>query len=223
MTESRETDYASRLLNMNPLEHASEILVLRKRFLHPQEHAAKTLDEYADASDRREQIVKNINALKSGFWSLPETTLQQQLEMMDISDFPELTLALSRLKNIAEHRESFLRLKQHPDFFEEFFDQFCKLVLASPREAADLRIAFFNEFLNRSNGASHHKPKAYYRIAQVIQREFPELYALENIWLSQIIAKQKKLKVFGQSEIVMATVAVLVMILAYFSIKHMLH
>ncbi|WP_339731048.1 hypothetical protein [uncultured Gimesia sp.] len=41
MTTSREVEYVRRLLQMNPLEQTTEILTLRRDFLHPQENSTK--------------------------------------------------------------------------------------------------------------------------------------------------------------------------------------
>ncbi|MCA9021821.1 MAG: hypothetical protein KDA74_16850, partial [Planctomycetaceae bacterium] len=62
-------------------------------------------------------------------------------------------------------------------------------------------------------------PKDYYRIALAIRQEMPELYQLEKPWLSHILSKRDANNVFGFSEAVLAIIALLVMICAYYVSK----
>lgn len=221
MADSHETEYAGRLLNMNPLDHASEILALRKQFLHPRPAGSASIEAVLDPAARREQTLQAINELKETFWSLDEAELQERLESIDISDYPDLTLALSRFKTAAAHYKSFQRLKQHPDCFDIFFNQFSSLVLDSPREASELRATYLKTIFKRRKQSEAHAPKDYFRVASLVQRDFPALNALERTWIGQIIEKQKQAAWINKHDIYLGIVALIVITVTYFSIKFM--
>lgn len=188
MTETKNTDYLHKLLQMNPLEKSSEIVRLHCNFLHPQKHQVKISDLTLDISERRELTIKKLESLRKQIWTLDEIALRQEIEATNVSEFPELAVSLSKIKTITNYRESFRRLKQHPACFEQFFNQFCTLVVASPGDAGELRLSYLKASREATSG---HKPCEYRRIARVIQQEFPELEALEKVWLCQIGLESK--------------------------------
>lgn len=192
MTETHETDYVRQLLQMNPVEQSTEIVTLRHNFLHPQDKLGRTVNEEFSSEDRREHAIKKIEAVRKHFWSLKERMLYQQLEEIEVSEFPDLALALSRLTKIVELRASFQRLRQHYTCFEDFHDQFCALVIASPGKTDDLRMAFLDASRQEPSGFDLRGPEDYHRVVTTIQQEFPELYQLEKYWLNQVAASTKQ-------------------------------
>jgi hypothetical protein len=122
MTDSRETKYACRLLQMNPLEQPMEILAVRRQFLKSEARSESLIDESISLLDRKEQTIKNLETLRKQFWLLKDEVLNQQIADIDIADFPDLALALNRLQTVANHKDSFRRLKEHPECFESFFE-----------------------------------------------------------------------------------------------------
>ncbi|WP_298865658.1 hypothetical protein [uncultured Gimesia sp.] len=191
MTESHEIDYLRRLLQMNPLEQSDDIIANRNSFLQHVENATDSTDEDISHFERREIIVQQIDLLRNSFWSLKEQDLMRQLNAIDTSDFPDLDLAINRLKKIATLRKSFNCLKQHPACFTRFYDQFCALVVASSKEAGDLRMSLLNSAAQKNQNSDGHRSWEYRRIAIELQRQFPELADLELMCLSQLGEKPK--------------------------------
>ena len=219
MTDSRETDYVRRLLQMNPLEQPLEILTLRRCFLKPQTGDRPVMDPSLSIYERKEQTLKNMDALRKCLWNLDDESLHEQVEAIDISELPDLAISYSRLKAVTDHRDSFRRLRKHRHCFPEFFNQFCGLVSASPQKVTERRAECMEASRKGSFDTRNRSPKDYYRIARSIQQELPELYQLEKPWLSHILSKRDAGDVFGFSEAVLAIVALLVMLCAYYVLK----
>lgn len=221
MTETREIEYARRLLQMNPLDQPVEILALRRDFLNPETDSAAPLSESISFDDRREQTIKNIDALRKGLWTQDRQALRAQIDKIDISELPDLAVSLSRLKAVSEHLESFQKLEEHPACFPQFYEQFCTLVSASPQRVVKQRSEFLNASRKGATDPRYRSPKEYYRIAKVIRGEMPELYALEKPWLEQIITRRKSGNIFGLREALLAILALLVMLSFYIASKQM--
>lgn len=219
MTDSRETEYVKRLLQMNPLEQPLEILTLRRDFLKPQDDRRPVVDASLSIYERKEQTLKNMEALRKYLWNLDDESLREQVEAIDISEFPDLAISYARLKAVADHRDSFRQLRKHRHCFPEFFNQFCGLVSASPQKTTERRAECMEASRKGSFDTRNRSPKDYYRIALAIRQEMPELYQLEKPWLGHILSKRDANNVFGFSEAVLAIVAFLVMICAYYASK----
>lgn len=219
MTKSRETEYVRQLLQMNPLEQSTEIIAKRRDFLLPQDRVSHIVNEHDSFDERKEQVIKNINALRKCLWSLDSKALSQQIEAINVSEFPDLVISVTRLKAIADCRDSFRRLQKHPDCVTQFFNLFCDLVVASPQKASRLRADYFNVARKRVIEPRFRILKEHRRIALIIQREFPELYMLEKPWFNQILANQYSRYGFKLVDVFLAILALLVMLCFYFIAK----
>ncbi|WP_298865654.1 hypothetical protein [uncultured Gimesia sp.] len=217
MTESHETDYLFRMLQMNPLDQPEEILDLRRGFLKPETDSSTLLKEAISFDDRREQTIKNIDALRKILWTLDSQTLNKQIETINIFDFPDLVVSLSRLKAVSEHLESFHKLQDHPACFPQFYEQFCTLVTASPQRVVKQREEILNSLRKGTTDPRYRSLNEYYRIAKVIRAEMPELYALEKSWLEQIITRRKSNTLFGSVvfKIIEAVIAIIAFLVAF--------
>lgn len=193
MTDSVETDYLSRLLQLNPLGQTEEILARRHHFLNPKSSARLFLDDQVlHFSDRKQQTRKELEAIRKNFWQINASSLLEQLEALDVDEFPDLGFAVSRLKQVAGLKSSFQRLQHHHTCFDEFFEQFSRLVIAAPDEAEKLRTSKTELTDFELADFDLHSPRDFRRIAEVIRKEFPELYELEKYWLNQIAASGKE-------------------------------
>lgn len=198
MTASIESNYLQQQLLLNPLDQAQDIIATRQRFLRrntqPVESAAQT-----NESEERNRILKQIEQIRSQFWSLDKTGLQQQLETIDVSAYPDLAVSVTRMQQVASLRKSFQRLEQNPVCFPEFYGQFCSLVIASPREAGELRSRYLDEIRNPPANSKVHSLQSYWRVVKVIELEYPELKVLERFWLNQLSMKSKPRKMSSET------------------------
>lgn len=204
---------------MNPLEQSAEIIAKRRDFLLPQDRISNIDYEHDSFDERKEQAIKNINALRKCLWSLDGKALSQQLKAINVSEFPDLVISVTRLKAIADRRDSFRRLQKHPDSDPQFFNLFCDLVVASPQKAGNLRADYFNVARKRDVEPRFRIPKEHRRIALTIQREFPDLYMLEKPWFNQILANQYSKYGFKIVDVFLAILALLVMLCFYLVAK----
>jgi hypothetical protein len=185
MHETQARDYLVQQLKRNPLEEAFSVLDHRARWLQQKTTSRPTLDDHDTYLAHKEQVLKNMAALRSVFWSLKTPFLQQQLAAIDVAEYPDLSVSLQRLQAVAAQRESFLRLKQHPACFEAFYKPFCELVIAPPHQMAALQEQFLQKFHTDLPEQPTHNPRDYRRMVAVLQQEFPEIYVLEQTWLNQ--------------------------------------
>lgn len=192
MTVSPKQEYLSQVLQMNPLDQPAEILIRRKQFLQPQSDSRQFDTMNTSNEERKTQTLEQINSLRKHFWSFKSGMIEQQLNEIDLSDFPELTFASGRLRKIATLRESFARLKHRCEGHEEFYEQFCTLVISSPAEAERLRSASFTRPKATEDDFELVRPGDDRKIARIVQQDFPELYAVEKDWLNQLAATSKK-------------------------------
>lgn len=192
MPTNRETVYLQRVLQMNPLEESTGILATRRAFQHADGDAPLFVEERP--FEERQQIAREcLDRLRQDFWSLDKEQLAARLNELDVADFPNLAVNVSRMKAVAERRDAFRRLEKHPHCFGQFLDGFTRLVIASPRMAVDIRR---EELAQARSGIAHpvyRSAREYKRIARVVEREFPELFILEEEWLRQIVRKQYRI------------------------------
>ncbi|MCH9725801.1 MAG: hypothetical protein K0U86_12970 [Planctomycetes bacterium] len=191
MTKSQKTDYLRRMLQMNPLEQSTEIVALRCQFLKVENHSENLIDDSSSLFDRKEQTIKNLELLRKQFWVLKDEVLNQQIADIDIKNFPDLALALNRLQTVANHKDSFRRLKEHPECFESFYEQFCKLVVTSPGKLNETREPCLNTPPSEAWDFDYRDSSDYRKIVHIIEEDFPELYRLEQAWLRKLLVAKK--------------------------------
>lgn len=185
----REQDYLSRLLQLNPLGQTGEILARRDHFLNPESSARPFLDDQdLHFVDRKQQVRRQLETIRNNFWQLEVHALQTQLAALDVDEFPDLGFAVSRLQQVAKLKSSFQVLQHHHACFDDFYNQFTRLVIAAPDEAEQLRTLNQEATDFELADLDMHTTRDYRRIAEVIQKEFPELYELEKYWLNQVAA-----------------------------------
>ena len=189
MTTARESeqDYLNRLLQMNPLGCTEEILARRHHYLNSQAVEYPFLaDVDLNFIDRKQRARKKLETIRRNFWQVNAQTLLTQLDKLDVHEFPELGFSVSRLQQVARLKGEFARLQQHHACFEEFYEQFTQLVVASPEEAERLRTRNGESTSIELADLDLNTPRDYQRIAEVVQKQFPELYELEKYWLNQV-------------------------------------
>jgi|GEM_PF-2949461 len=185
--DSNAREYVCRLLQLNPLEQAEEVLAHRQNFLEPGSASRLYLDERElNFNERKQQLKSEMQALRNNFWQFDDRLLQKQLNALEVDEFPNLGFALNRLKKVAALRDSFQRLKHHPACFEAFYDQFCQLVIAPPEEADALRTVSSEPLSVDELDFEISAPEDYRRASAMIKEDFPELYELEKYWLNQV-------------------------------------
>lgn len=199
MIDSHQSEYLRNLLDMNPVDHAREILSARKQFLDREHPDASHAGQTGSSTERRAQILQQIEGLRKALWTMEKQELQAQLTAIDVSEFPDLGVSVSRLQRIIVLRKAFQRLEQHPACFPEFYEKFCRLVVAPPREAGLLRSQFLEEIRNEAQQPGSPGLRAYRRVVKVINLEYHELKSLERLWLNQLTMRPRPKKISSKT------------------------
>lgn len=182
--DARRTAYLYRLLQLNPLDKADEIIALRSGYLQLGRPCVAE-EVLEDREAKRSEAQDAINAVRSRFWSFGLTRLHSHLAAIDVREFPDLQYALQRLQVVADCRERIPLLTEHPDFDRRVFSVFKRVLVLSPREAAHAK-----EDALRSLQSSERR-RAVYRMVKLIERELPELYELERDWLDSLKRRKR--------------------------------
>jgi len=185
MRDDKKT-YLVRLFELNPLEQSAEIIAARNAFLNPPDREPSGVTADLDLTTRRQAAAQCVRELRTEFWDLDEDSLRERLERLDVGKFPQLIVAVNRMKAVAARRRSFDRLRQHRHCFAEFYDALLRIVVAAPRDAAELREQELRTLPARKGYPHYRTLGEYRRLAAVIEQEFPELFALETEWLTAI-------------------------------------
>ena len=185
VTSTRDIDYLQRVLSMDPRDQSQDIVAARLAWQN-NDSQPEALAPVSSREDRYRDLTERVDSLRSRYWSLDEHTLQDELNQLNLDEFPDLKLAGTILQSVSSRVAAFQRLKAHPHCFPEFLDSFRNLVIAAPRQAIALRHALESDAQHGLSYPRSRSPREYRRLATTIQNEFPELAALQPSVLKQI-------------------------------------
>ena len=185
MMEHDKLDYLLNNLRANPVYNAAEIVSRRQQLLG---RASAPMPASSDKQEaRREAVAKRLNQLREKFWVAPLGSLKENLASLPTSQFPDLDLAASRLKQLVVYRPDFARLTQHKHCNTTLCNAMRAVIVLPPAKAGAMR-----ERANRT--LSKVPPGALRRMIKMMKREFPHLYEMEEDWLKEVggLAKYNK-------------------------------
>jgi len=170
--------YLQANLTANPVYDAGLIIARREKLL------GRSSDEPAAPSNRQREarqaaLTARLDTIRSQFWSAPLSQLKEQLNRLPVSEFPDLDIAIARLKQVALCRPDFPRLAQHRRANKVLFNALKAVVVLPPSQAGATR-----ERANRS--LAKVQPQKLRRMITMMKKEFPHLYQLEADWLKQV-------------------------------------
>lgn len=174
-TDAERNAYLQTVLQMNPLQRAEEILALRNRYRRIKTPTTRAVTE-VDTRELRQQAVDGLQQVREQFWKERLTTLQQSLDALPLKPFPDLRKAAQRLKVVATHRQDFPGLAESPGFDPDLFSRLKQILVVSPREAGPLKEAVQESF------AEAGPRKRALKMLALLERELPDVYALEEDW-----------------------------------------
>lgn len=183
MNSARDIEYLQRVLRLNPLDSAPEIMAARQLHREPSD---ETPLFFESPDERHQALSKQLEQVRKSFWSRSEADICRQLDELPLEEFPDLKLAATMLRVVAGRLPAFVRLEAHPHCFPEFLQQFRNLVLAAPKKAATLRRRLLSAMQVGEAFPVSRGWREYRRIARTIEVEFPELHSLQPYVLAQI-------------------------------------
>ncbi|REJ88464.1 MAG: hypothetical protein DWQ34_04670 [Planctomycetota bacterium] len=179
--------YLARALTLNPLAQSDELMRLRGRWLgFSGPEATQTSSTVDDLQERREQAAGVIRVVRERFWTVELNALHRRLASLNLEAFPDLKYAVHRLQVTADHRRDFPALSQRPNFDPRLFAAMKKVLVAAPRDAAQVKQRFLQTL-----GDKHDRRRAR-KMVQLLRRDYPGLYRLEEDWFDSIVDYQPR-------------------------------
>lgn len=182
-TDAECTQYLVRALQINPLQNANGLLKLRRQFhgiLEDRVH-----DDSQDIRAQREEASTLLDQLRENFWSMKPTELAEALAKIQVEPFPDLKSAVDRLRTLAEFRPLLAQLSRDKHFDGELFSSLKRVLILPPREAEGVRERTLKSLDSRL------KLKKARRMIALLQREAPEIFALEKAWFNRLEAARQ--------------------------------
>ena len=178
--------YLTRTLQMNPLYEGKEIIALRGRALGLKRQQAPSVSK-PDTGERRASALRKLEEVRRASWTASPDSLLSSLRSLDVDDLPDLRTAARRLEVLARNRPLIPPLTANKAFDGQFFDALKDILAGSPRETAVIREQVVASF---RSGKLHKRGR---RMVKLIQRELPEIYALEADWFDSLM-RQKQVR-----------------------------
>ncbi len=179
MTES--LPYLKRVLQLNPLIDAEEIIELRRKHLFPQEtRLTKNTASVKRDSEAAARAQESIDEIRQRFWALPLNEIRTQLSNLDLTAFPELKITVDRLKYVAALRGEFPKLAEHKYNYPALFGFFKNVVVMSPQNAGLYKESTLRQLQQSGD------PKRIRRMIKMMMKSMPDLYRLESDWFDNI-------------------------------------
>lgn len=179
-SDADRVKYLARALQFNPVHEASDLLTLRRRFL------GIASAGHADPADgerlraQRERVVSQLDELRENFWTMTPAELQTAFAAIKSEPYPDLQLAVDRLKTLAVSRPKLAELSTRKTFDRELFASLKRVLVLPPRAAEGVR-----EKAVKSLDSLKRVARAR-RMAKLLKQELPEIYALESVWLQRL-------------------------------------
>ena len=176
----RTAKYLALALSLNPHQEADRIIATRNRFLRIAVETHKASGTHDDLLLRREKLTEQLRVIRERFWKMDLTKLRRRLDSIPFGGFPDLQQAARRIQVVASERHLFGQLTQMAGFEPDFFSDFRKILVSSPRDAAAIRDDVYSSIRGPA------RLKAYKKMVKLIRSELPDCYELESEWLSSI-------------------------------------
>lgn len=184
-SRKRVGQYVLRALRMNPMHEADAIVALRARALGFERDGAAPgpTAPQGQALDRERQL-SELATIRAECWSAPPERLLKRIKKLRAVAAPDVRSAAERLGVIAQCRPRLPELTQRREFDGQFFSVLKRVLAESPRETAVVReqaLASFRKRKLRRRGR---------RMIKLLDREMPELYALESGWFESLMSQR---------------------------------
>jgi hypothetical protein len=172
----RTINYLARLLQMNPVQQADEIIRARNRALRRDVGPAAASGDAAQVRDRRRKLLEQIEEIRSAFWTMPPAELAAALNRVDVSTAPDVEAAVARLRVVAQERAKLPALSEMAGFDGDFFSKLKHVLIDSPRDVSVLKEQILSSFRN-----GKHRRRLR-QMVRLLEQEVPAIYALEADW-----------------------------------------
>ena len=179
-TASQKRKYLARVLAMNPVQQSAQILALRNQMLGIESRESAQLADGSKLARLRSKAKQQIESIREQMWRQHPQQLAGMLKSVDVRQLPEMKSAVERLQVVIQNHNHIRGLASHPQQHINLTNTFRRVVMLPPRESGSVKEAYLRQIIESSD-----LPKIK-SMVQVLQTEYPQLYALESDWLESI-------------------------------------
>ncbi|MGB7347877.1 MAG: hypothetical protein WBD20_26870 [Pirellulaceae bacterium] len=189
--------YVREMLEMNPMWESSAILKRRRELwgIDVQSSPTATVSSTASAgpsssthveeqADRRreERARRSLETLQTQFFQLPAEKLSQHLQFLTHDRLPEFAAVAKRLKMVAQHRNTLLKINHEIDDSKFTYSLLHGLVSPAAK-AGSLREQYIESII------AERRVKPSCEMIRTLVQQYPEIYELERDWLNLFLDK----------------------------------
>ncbi len=192
-------EYLHVALRTSPLERPHEILAARAMFHGTARHVAAGIGPGAtpamlrvDAPDRHE-VAQEFETLRERFWDLTAREFDEHAAALEVSGFPDLAVALTRLREVSTLRADVSATAVAAKIDAVFLSVLRQVLVAAPRDAIGLRDGF-SKLLE-----SGRPIRSVHRTIKLIRRKYPRVFERESVWMKFLLRFQKERKLRTQA------------------------
>lgn len=189
----RITEHLTRSLRANPLWQASDVLASRAQALRLETHDADAAQLAADTANEKAALREGLAEIRGAVWDTPTEQTVARLANLPLERHPELAATADRLRAVAAAREEAVPLASGKHYDADFFEQFQKVLVSSPSEAAATREQVTAAFADRG------LRRRGLRMVRLMRSSAPRLYAIEAEWLDRLLRSRQPVRMVGQS------------------------
>lgn len=173
--------YLEGVLKLSPVIAAQQMVELRWRFCGF--NTETTVDGSAsdDVAERRKWNRRELEKIRSAFWLLDPAQSRQALDELLVDDLPELKIGVDRLKQLSLCHGDMNELAKHKKRDINLYNTFRRLVMLPPRKAGGVKEKYLRSLAYAENIERVH------RMVKMMRAEYPDLYAIESDWFTQIL------------------------------------
>jgi hypothetical protein len=164
----RTINYLARLLQMNPVQQADEIIRARNRALRRDVGPAAASGDAAQVRDRRRKLLEQIEEIRSAFWTLPPAELAAALNRVGGRRRAPPSRGAGARQASCVIGNGWLRRR--------FFSKLKHVLIDSPRDVSVLKEQILSSFRDRKHR------RRLRQMVRLLEQEVPAIYALEADW-----------------------------------------
>ncbi|MFT5525752.1 MAG: hypothetical protein ACI9G1_000812 [Pirellulaceae bacterium] len=183
MSDSEGLQYARDMLAFNPAHDSERILRRRAQFFGT---PPVNMNHEMDSFQRRQLAEQELEQIRIHFWQTSPAEMLNRLDDLIVDELPDIRAAADRLKQVTRLRTQIDQLAKHAKSRPMMLSALKRIVVLPPRHAGPFRKQILRSLTSSDNLAD------YKKMARTIRDEFPELYALESDWLTNVERQRRR-------------------------------
>jgi len=196
--------YLEEIFALDPCRDEERVLALRNAYLKQSGHPSQdglvaavesaslgggTFSEEGEQSEsNRARAERALAGIREQFWESSGPKLEAQLGSLELDELPDLARYRARLLRVAANHERVLGLVAELAINEQLAEVIRMVLIAPERTAAELRAKYIRASVEEG------RTREDKRSIAVLEKQFPELHALEEAWFKKFRTAKKDRK-----------------------------